>query len=115
MILTSLIIGAAIAGLSAITFWKDLAYWLKIGWEKLPESLKKDLKGVVTSVINKAGTIFNIIKYYSYNQNKNQWSETIVRKECSINDVPQHIRNRITYGSEIDTTQELKEKLELSL
>lgn len=115
MILTSLIIGAAIAGLSAVAFWKDLAYWLKRGWEKLPESLKNDLKGVVTSVMNTAGTIFNIIKYYTYSQNKNQWTETIVRKECSIHDVPQHIRNRIAYEAEIDTTQELKEKLELSL
>jgi len=112
-----LLAGAALLGAGVALYWKEIKAWLKRIWDKLPESIKSSLQGALSFAKKVANTCYNIMKYYSYNESNKQWSETVVTTEVSESKIPDHIRSKIkaNLNSEIDTTQELQDVLELKL
>lgn len=115
-----LLIGGAVLGVALVAFWQEIKDWFIKIWHKLPIEVKEDLKGVLafarevaTNTVRNA--IMCIMKYYSYNAITNQWNETIVSKQITSNDIPEHIRNRLRQGNEIDITDDLSQELKLTL
>lgn len=111
-----LLIGAAAfaAGVIVSKFWKQIANFLRRSFELLPEHVQQLVKGAV-SLISKIGSTFkNIIKHYSYNSEKKQWTEHRSEKVVPESDVPEHIRNQAKHQSEVDVSNELTEQLKMS-
>ncbi len=112
-----LLAGGALLATGIALYWKNISNWLKRIWEKLPRRVKDTLQGALSFVKKAVDTVYNIMKYYSYDEDTKQWNETVVTTEVSENDVPEHIRNRVNANvqREIETTDELQEKLEMTL
>lgn len=115
-----LLIGGAILGAALVAFWQEIKDWFIKIWHKLPTQIKDDLKGVLVFAkeitTNAAHNIIRCtMKYYSYNAITNQWNETIVSKQITSNDIPEHIKNRLKQGNEIDITDDLSKELKLTL
>lgn len=110
--------GAAVAGLvgGAIiaTFWKEIVGWIKKVYEKLPPSIKQNLQGAMAFLERIDNVLKNIMNYYSFNEQTQKWTETIVTKEVDdLNSIPEHIRKKLENSRKVDITDELQEKLEL--
>lgn len=110
-----LLIGGAVLGIALIAFWQEIKDWFIKVWDKLPIEVKEDLKGVLAFAKKVDDLVMSIMKYYSYNAITNQWNETIVSKQITSNDIPEHIRNRLRQGNEIDITEDLSKELKLTL
>lgn len=105
---------AAVVGAVALAaFWKEIVGWIKKVYEKLPESIKQNLQGAMAFVERVEGALKNIMNYYSYNEQTQKWTETVVSREVDPSSIPDHIREKIKHSSKVDITDELQEKLEL--
>lgn len=109
------LLAGAVTGAVVITFWKEIREWFIDVWHKLPSQLRQDLKGVLAFVQKIDNIITAAIKYYSYNKGTNEWNETIVSKIVSTNDIPDHIRRRLSEGKELDITNDFRKELDLTL
>lgn len=115
MIPVLLLGGVALAGIAIAVYWKEIGAWLKRIWEKLPASVRNNLKGAVALAKRIGNTFKNIMKYYAFDSNTNKWSETVVTKEVNESDIPKHIRERLQSIDEVDISNDLQEKLEMTL
>lgn len=115
MIPVLLLGGVALAGIAIAVYWKEIGAWLKRIWEKLPASVRNNLKGAVALAKRIGSTFKNIMKYYAFDSNTNKWSETVVTKEVNESDIPKHIRERLQRTDEVDISSDLQEKLEMTL
>lgn len=106
---------ALAAGIAIAIYWKEIGAWLKRIWDKLPASVKQNLKGAVALAKRIGNTFKNIMKYYAYDSNTNKWSETVVTKEVNESDIPKHIRERLHSTEEVDISTDLQEKLEMTI
>lgn len=111
-----ILLGGVVLGLVAVAaYWKEILAWMKRIWDKLPSSVKDKLQGAV-ALAKKIGNIFkNIMKYYSFDKNTKKWSETVVTKEVNESDIPKHIRDRLRSENEVDISEDLQTKLEMTL
>ncbi len=110
-----LLLGAvAVVGAVALAaFWKEIVQWIKKVYNKLPDSVKQNLQGA-KAFLEKLGTaIKNIMKYYSYNENTEKWTETTTEREVSEDEVPKEFLEKMKYKSKLDITDDVQEKLEL--
>ena len=113
MILTSILIGAAIiAGGSLIAvFWNDIVSWLKRAVAKVSQMVKIAVYG--TKVFIREGSkaaLEEISIHFSKDKNK-QWVETTVTREVPASKVPPEIRQRAKYGQQVDITRDLQMEL----
>lgn len=112
MILTSLLIGAAlIAGGTLIaSFWNEIVDWLKRAVVKVKQMIRMAVYGTKVFIRKMAEAIKEISKHYSQDQ-QGRWHETVVTREVDESQVPPEIRAMAASGRETDITQ----KLELQL
>lgn len=107
--------GLLVTGGIIAAFWDDICKWIG----KAAQAVKKIVNGIVHGVkvyIKKvANDIYQeLSKFYSFDENKNQWEETIVSKKVSSNEVPDDIKKLVTGGHEQDISDKFKEKLALA-
>ena len=80
-------------------------------YDKLPASVKDNLKGAL-AFVNKIGTTFkNIMQYYSYSEDTQKWTETTVSREVDPESIPEHIRKKVNSNQKVDITQDLELQL----
>lgn len=111
MIPLIILAGAAIAGTAVIaSYWKEIKSWLSRIYDRLPEVVKKYLKGALSFVKRIGATALNIMKYYSYNEDTKKWNETVVTTEVDESTVPDKFREMVNYQrkNEVETTEELE-------
>ncbi|MDO5652281.1 MAG: hypothetical protein Q4G13_09165 [Moraxella sp.] len=108
--------GAAILGAAVAVYWKNIRDWLKRVLDKLPSSIKEKIQGVQVFAQRIGNTFKNIMKYYSYDKNTNQWNETVVTTEVDASTVPEHIRRKIENASNetADISDDLEKELKMS-
>ena len=93
MILTSMLIGAAVgflAGSVLAYFWKDLVVWLKRAVEKVQVLIGKAVYGIKIYIQRLNGRqVKELSRHYS--KNGNRWVEHTATREISEEDVPSDI------------------------
>ena len=105
---------AAVVGAVALAaFWKEIIQWIKKVYDKLPDSVKKNLQGAKAFLEKLGGVIKNIMKYYSYNENTGKWTETTTEREVSEDEIPKELLEKVKHKSKLDITDDVQEKLEL--
>ena len=109
-----LLAGAAV-GAAVVIFWKDIREFFIKSWNALPQDVRHDLHGVVAFAQKIDAKMMSMLNYYSYNVGTNEWSETIVTKTITANDIPEHIRNRMQTGQKVNITDDLQKELKLTL
>lgn len=110
--LGALFVGVGV-GVAIAVYWEELSKWVKTVYELLPGSFKRDLQGFETFV-KRAGKVFkNVLNYYSFNQKTQKWSKITEATEVSEDEIPEHIRNKLKHNTEVETTDEFKEELQL--
>jgi hypothetical protein len=101
--------GAAIVSAAVVAiFWKEIVSWLGRVYEKLPASVKDNLKGGVAFVKKVGDTFKNLMLYYSYNEDTQKWTETTVSREVDSNSIPAHILKKLESTEKLDITEELE-------
>lgn len=111
-----ILLGAALLGTAAVayTFWDEIKAFLKESLEKVKKMVKGTIIGVCTFIqtkdISKGIKAFN--KFYSKTSD-GKWTETIVSKEVSEDEIPEHIRRKAerASGKEVEITDELQHEL----
>ena len=109
-----IVAGAAAIGVLAL-FWKEIKAWIDRIYQKLPESIQENLKGLMAFVQKIEDTVKNIIVYYSYREDTQQWTETTVSRVVDPSTVPKHILKKSTQMKKVDITNDLQKELELAL
>lgn len=110
-----LFLAGAALGVVVIAFWKEIREFFIAVWQKLPENVKQDLKGVVVLAQAIDRAIMTNYHYYSYSVGTNTWNETIVTQSVTSQDIPEHIKQRLKSGNEIDITDDFSRELNLTL
>lgn len=104
--------GAAIIGATLVAiFWKEIDAWLKRVYEKLPPSVKENLKGGLAFVKKIGDTFKNLMLYYSYSETTQKWTETTVSREIDPKNIPDHILKKLKSAEKVDITDELEMQL----
>ncbi len=106
-------VGALVGGAIIAAFWKEIVGWIKKVVDKLPPSVRQNLQGAMAFVEKVAGALKNIMNYYSFNEETQKWTETVVSREVDESSIPEHIREKVKLSAKVDITDELQEKLEL--
>ncbi|MCI3923531.1 hypothetical protein MO973_25215 [Paenibacillus sp. TRM 82003] len=112
MIITSLIIGAAllVGGSLIARFWNDIIGWLKRGIEKVKTMIRTAVYGTKVFVRKMREAVQEISKHYAKDRD-NRWNETVVTREVSESEVPPEIRAMAQRGRETDITDQLAMQL----
>lgn len=110
-----LLAGGVALGITVAIYWKNITAWLERIWEKLPPIVKDYLQGALAFVRRIGDTVKNIVKYYSYNEETKKWNETVVTQEVDESTIPESIRKKLDYSSEVETTDDLQRELKLNL
>lgn len=112
MIITSLIIGAAllVGGTLVATFWNDVISWLKRAIRKVGELINKAVYGTKLFIRSLGKSYQETSKHYAKDYN-GRWNETVTTREVSADEVPPEIRKMAQRGMERDITNELALKL----
>lgn len=101
--------GAAIVGVAVVAmFWKEIVSWMKRIYEKLPASVKENLKGAMAFVKKIGDTFKNLMVYYSYGEKTQKWTETTVSREVDSGSIPAHILKKLKATEQVDITEELE-------
>lgn len=108
MILTTLLLGAALVGIVA-AFWKDLVNFLKKAVEKVRQLVDGIVYGCRVFLKKLSEGIKEISRHYS--KVDQHWEETTVTKIVSESDVPAEILARANGYQELDITDELEMEL----
>lgn len=113
MILTSILIGAAVGflvGSVLAYFWKDLVGWLERALGKVQILIGKAVYGIKVYIQRLNGRqVKELSKHYS--KNGNRWEEYTATREISENDVPSDILARAQRNNLTDITDELNMEL----
>lgn len=110
------LVGAAVVGAVVVAaFWKEIAAWLKRVWEKLPPVVKQTLQGAKSFIEKVAAAVRNVWYYYSYNQETQKWTETVVSREVDESSIPKEIRAKMKGSSKIDITDEAEGQLKMMM
>jgi len=111
------IAGAAVAGLVGgvviAAYWKEIIGWIEKVYAKLPANIQQDLQGAMAFVRKLDNAFTNIMKYYSYSEQTQEWTETTVSKVVDPSSVPDHIRKKMPITGELDITDDVQEQLKL--
>ena len=109
MILAALIIGCVIGVLGAV-FWDDILAFLKRSIEKVRQIVKGVVEGAQILIRKVREGFQEISKNYSYQNGK--WEETTITRTVPASEVPEEIRARVGYSTDLDITDEMQLKLE---
>lgn len=108
MILTTLILGAAVGALIAV-FWKDIVGWIQRAAEAVKNAIGKAAIGVTVAIKKLYNGYKEISRHYS--KTGTQWQETVATRTVSESDVPEEIRRKAEMMEEADITKELEQQL----
>lgn len=104
--------GLAIAGAVVLAvFWEEIRAWMSRVWEKLPPNVKEQFQGAKAYLERIESTIKNVFYYYSYNKQTQQWTETVVGREVSLQSIPEDIQKKMKGSSKVDITSDVLLKL----
>ena len=109
MILTALILGAALIGIAA-AFWKDLVNFLQKAIHKVQQIVAGIVYGCRVLVKKIREGVKEISRHYS--KVENHWEETTITKIVPESEVPTEILERARAYEEVDITEELEMQLE---
>lgn len=103
-----------VGGVAIAAYWKEIIGWIEKVYAKLPSNIQQDLQGAM-AFIRKLDDIFtNIMKYYSYSEQTQEWTETTVSQTVDPSKVPDSIKQKMkARQAEVDITDEVEEKLKL--
>ena len=103
-----------VGGVAIAAYWKEIIGWIEKVYAKLPSNIQQDLQGAM-AFIRKLDDIFtNIMKYYSYSEQTQEWTETTVSQTVDASKVPDSIKQKMkARQAEVDITDEVEEKLKL--
>ena len=110
--------GAAVVGVmggvAIAVYWKKIIAWIEKVYEKLPSSIQQELQGAM-AFLRKIDEIYtNVMKYYSYSEKTEEWTETTVSSTVKDpNEIPQKFRDLVKHKKEIDISDDLQEQLKL--
>ena len=111
-----LLLGALIGG-AVIVYWDELVNFAKKVFEKLPPVIKNAILGVasyIARVTTEFGTkLQDKVSYFSKDRLTNEWTETIATKTVSESEVPKEILAKLRHHQQVETTDELKNILQL--
>ena len=109
MILTTLILGAALVGIVA-AFWRDLVNFLQKAVRKVQQLVAGIVYGCRVFIRKLREGVKEISRHYS--KVDNHWEETTVTRVVSESEVPAEILERAKAQGEIDITDEAAMQLE---
>lgn len=109
------LLAGAVVGAAITVFWEDIREFFIQSWNALPQDIREDMQGVSAFAQQLDRQMMSILNYYSYNAGTNEWSETVVTKKITSDEIPEHIRNRLQSGKKIDITADLEKELKLTL
>ena len=103
-----------IGGVAIAVYWKEIIGWIEKVYAKLPAIIQQDLQGAM-AFIRKLDEIYtNIMKYYSYSEQTEEWTETTVSQTVDASKVPDSNKKKMqSKKSELDITDEVEEQLKL--
>ena len=110
-----LILAGIAAGVAVLAFWSEIRDFFKRAWNALPIEITQNLQGVVAVAKMIDGKITTALKYYSYNLETQSWNESIASKVVTTDEIPDHIKQRLQLGHEVDYTNDLAKELKLEL
>lgn len=109
------IAGATIIAFTALAiFWKEIKAWIDRIYQKLPPSVQENLKGLMAFVERIDATFKNLMVFYSYREDTQKWTETIVSREVDPSTIPDSIRKRVAQTFKVDITDDLEKELKLA-
>ncbi len=115
MIPVIILAGAAVIGAVVLAaFWKEIRAWLGKVWEKLPPVVKEQLQGAKAYLEKVESTMKNVFYYYSYDKEKQQWTETVVSREVSPQSIPEDILKKMNDRAKLDITSDVEQQLTLA-
>lgn len=110
--------GAAVIGIVGgvviAVYWKKIIEWIEKVYAKLPSSIQQELQGAMAFIrlVDKVYT--NLMKYYSYSEETEEWTETTVTSTVKDpNEIPEKFRAALKRKNEVDISDELEEQLKL--
>ena len=94
-----------VGGVAIAAYWKEIIGWIEKVYAKLPSNIQQDLQGAM-AFIRKLDDIFtNIMKYYSYSEQTQEWTETTVSQTVDPSKVPDSIKQKMkARQAEVDLT-----------
>lgn len=104
-----------IVGAVVVTFWDEIAEFIKGAYEGLKFHIKESLMGMVAIAQMTVVGMKNVVKFYSYIKATKKWIETIESREVDESLVPEHIRNKVKMSGQADITDEVAKELKLDL
>lgn len=110
-----LFLAGAAAAVAVVAFWEEIRSFFIDSFRGLPPHVQKDLKGLVVLARAVDIAITTTLKYYSYNNMTDTWTETKEERPVSAEEVPEHIRKRVETGQQIDITNDFARELNLTL
>ncbi|EPH37530.1 hypothetical protein L291_0403 [Acinetobacter guillouiae MSP4-18] len=111
-----LLLGALVGG-AIIAYWEELVSFAKKVFENLPLVVKNTILGVA-SYIARVKTEFGFklqdkVSFFSKDKQTNEWTETIATKTVNESEVPKEILAKLRQQQQVETTDELKNILQL--
>ena len=103
-----------IGGVAIAVYWKKIIAWIEKVYEKLPSAIQQELQGAM-AFLRKVDEIYtNVMKYQSYTEQTEEWTETIVSTTVKDpNEIPPKFRDLVKHKKEIDISDDLQEQLKL--
>ena len=97
-----------VRGVAIAVYWKEIIGWIEKVYAKLPATIQQDLQGAM-AFIRKLDEIYtNIMKYYSYSEQTEEWTETTVSQTVDASKVPDSIKQKMkARQAEVDITDEV--------
>ena len=84
-----------VGGVAIAVYWKEIIGWIEKVYAKLPATIQQDLQGAM-AFIRKLDEIYtNIMKYYSYSEQTEEWTETTVSQTVDASKVPDSIKKKM--------------------
>lgn len=113
MILTTLLIGAAVVAMLSV-FWEDIKKFLIKGTEKVRQMLNTEVYGSKISIL-KAGESEYVETSRHYVRKESHWHETTIKRKVPPDKIPKDILEQVGYNSELDLTEQFNKELALAL
>ncbi|SHJ68816.1 hypothetical protein [Pseudomonas luteola] len=119
-----ILLGAALLATTAVVasvFWDDIKKFLKAAIEHVRRIIKATIVGLTAYIKTKdisAGIqagLQALNKFYSKNENE-QWEETVVTRQISSSEVPEHIRKKLERTqAPVDISDDVAKELQLEI
>ncbi len=112
MIPVIILAGAVALGAVVLAkFWKEINEWISRIWKKLPPHVKEHLQGAKAFLERVEATVKNVFYYYSYNNETEKWTETVVSRQVDPESIPQDIREKMRERNNLEITDDVKQML----